>query len=88
MRGVVVLWETMALGMRALNYSSRIAFEEDTDENGEPAEFPEKVFFGTMALALVFVVGIFFAGPILLGAVVVFRVLVRVSRDERFLQLR
>ena len=38
MRGVVVLWETMALGMRALNYSSRIAFEEDTDENGEPAD--------------------------------------------------
>jgi uncharacterized protein YqhQ len=65
-RGVVVLWETMALGMRALNYSSRIAFEEDT-EDGEEAEFPEKVFIGTMALALVFVVGIFFAGPILLA---------------------
>jgi uncharacterized protein YqhQ len=26
-RGMVVLWETMALGMRALSYSSRIAFE-------------------------------------------------------------
>lgn len=65
-RGVVVLWETMALGMRALNYSSRIAFEEDT-KDGEPAEFPEKVFIGTMALALLFVVGIFFAGPILLA---------------------
>lgn len=65
-RGVVVLWETMALGMRALNYSSRIAFEEETDEEGQ-AEFPEKVFIGTMAMALVFVVGIFFAGPILLA---------------------
>ncbi|MGE3076162.1 MAG: DUF1385 domain-containing protein [Dehalococcoidia bacterium] len=67
LRGVVVLWETMALGMRALNFSSRIAFEEETDEGEETAEFPEKVFFGTMALALVFVVGIFFAGPILLA---------------------
>ncbi|MEO8540211.1 MAG: DUF1385 domain-containing protein [bacterium] len=66
-RGVVVLWETMALGMRALNYSSRVAFEDDTDEAGEPSEFPEKVFIGTMALALVFVVGIFFAGPILIA---------------------
>ncbi len=66
-RGMVVLWETMALGMRALNYSSRIAFEEETDESGEPAEFPEKVFIGTMALAIVFVVAIFFAGPILLA---------------------
>jgi uncharacterized protein YqhQ len=65
-RGVVVLWETMALGMRALNYSSRIAFEEETDEEGQ-AEFPEKVFIGTMAMALLFVVGIFFAGPILLA---------------------
>jgi uncharacterized protein YqhQ len=65
-RGVVVLWETMALGMRALNYSSRIAFDEPS-EDGEPAEFPEKVFWGTMALALTFVVGIFFAGPILLA---------------------
>jgi uncharacterized protein YqhQ len=66
LRGVVVLWETMALGMRALNYSSRIAFEEDTEE-GEPTEFPEKVFLGTMVLAVVFVIAIFFAGPILLA---------------------
>ncbi len=65
-RGVVVLWETMALGMRALNYSSRIAFEEE-DDNGEQVEFPEKVLWGTMALAILFVVGIFFAGPILLA---------------------
>lgn len=66
LRGVVVLWETMALGMRALNYSSRIAFEEE-DDNGEQVEFPEKVLWGTMALAILFVVGVFFAGPILLA---------------------
>jgi len=68
-RGMVVLWETMALGMRALAYSSRVAFEEPPNEDGtaSQAEFPEKVFWGTMALALVFVVGVFFAGPILLA---------------------
>jgi uncharacterized protein YqhQ len=65
-RGVVVLWETMALGMRALNYSSKVAFDEGEEDDKE-AEFPEKVFWGTMALALIFVVGIFFAGPILLA---------------------
>lgn len=65
-RGVIVLWETMALGMRALSYSSRVAFDEE-DENGEPVAFPEKVFWGTMVVALAFVVGIFFAGPILLA---------------------
>lgn len=66
LRGVVVLWETMALGMRALNYSSKVAFD-DGEEDDKEAEFPEKVFWGTMALALAFVVGIFFAGPILLA---------------------
>ncbi len=66
LRGVIVLWETMALGMRALSYSSRVAFDEE-DEKGEPIAFPEKVFWGTMVIALAFVVGIFFAGPILLA---------------------
>src|SRR6185312_17405537 len=34
-RGVVVLWETMALGMRALNFSSRVAFDEALEEDQE-----------------------------------------------------
>ncbi|MGE5597607.1 MAG: DUF1385 domain-containing protein [Hyphomicrobiales bacterium] len=65
-RGVVVLWETLSLGMRALGFSSRVAFEEE-DDDGKQAEFPEKVFWGTMALALIFVVGLFFAAPILIA---------------------
>ncbi len=65
-RGVVVLWETMALGMRALSFSSRVAMEEE-DEEGKPVEFPETVFWGSMVLAMLFMVGIFFAGPILLA---------------------
>jgi uncharacterized protein YqhQ len=65
-RGMVILWETMTLGMRALSFSSQIAFQEE-DENGKPGEFPEKVFWGTMALSLLFVGGVFFAGPILLA---------------------
>jgi len=64
-RGAVVLWETLALGMRALMYSSRIALEED--EDGNEVEFPEKVFWGSMALTMGFVVLLFFAGPILLA---------------------
>ena len=65
-RGTVVLWETMALGMRALQFSSQVALEEE-DEDGEVAEFPEKAFWGTMVVALAFVIGIFFAAPILLA---------------------
>jgi uncharacterized protein YqhQ len=66
LRGVVVLWETLALGMRALNFSSRIALEEE-DKKGRPVEFPEKAYLGTMVLALLFVVVVFFAAPILLA---------------------
>ncbi len=65
-RGVIVLWETLALGMRALAYSSKIALEEE-NEAGEQEPFPEKVFWGSIILAMVFVVGLFFAGPILLA---------------------
>src|SRR5437879_1728959 len=46
-RGVIVLWEQMALGMRALSFSSRVAFEEDAGEGAKETEFPEKVFIGT-----------------------------------------
>lgn len=66
LRGTVILWETLALGMRALSYSSRISLEED-DEDGQPVEFPEKAFWGTVVIALIFVVAIFFAGPLLLA---------------------
>ena len=62
-RGAVVLWETLALGTRALTFSSRVAFEEE----GETVEFPEAVMWGSMALAMVFAVGIFFVGPVLLA---------------------
>ncbi len=31
LRGVIVLWETLALGMRALSFSSRIAIEGEED---------------------------------------------------------
>ncbi|HEY5477765.1 MAG TPA: DUF1385 domain-containing protein [Tepidiformaceae bacterium] len=65
LRGVIVLGETMALGLRALNFSSRVAFDENDD--GETAEFPSTVFWGTMAIAVLFVVGLFFAAPILIA---------------------
>ncbi|OAI39529.1 hypothetical protein AYO38_01430 [bacterium SCGC AG-212-C10] len=66
-RGMVVLWETMALGMRALAFSSKVALEGEEEADGEPAKFPESVFWGAIALSMVFVVGFFFAAPILLA---------------------
>ena len=65
-RGTIVLWETMALGMRALSFSSKVQMDEP-GENGEPVEFPATVFWGAIVVAMLFMVGIFFAGPILLA---------------------
>jgi uncharacterized protein YqhQ len=67
LRGVIVLWETLALGMRALAFSSEIAYQEEA-KGDEEIEFPKTVFWGTMAAALVFVIGVFFAGPILIAS--------------------
>ena len=59
-RGVIVLWETLALGMRSLVYSSNVALGEE-DKEISPISV---IGMGLMALALVAV--LFFAGPVLL----------------------
>ena len=59
-RGVVVLWETLALGMRALFFSSNVALgQEDKEVSGG-------AMWSTVVIALVLVAGIFFAGPVFL----------------------
>ena len=72
-RGIIVLVETLMLGVGALNRSAEIAMsppEARVSEFGLPSK-PSKaergVMAGTMALALVFGVGVFFLLP-LLGA--------------------
>jgi uncharacterized protein YqhQ len=60
LRGVIVLWETLALGMRSLLFSSNVALGEDEKEISPAAV----ISMGLMALALVAV--LFFAGPVLL----------------------
>jgi uncharacterized protein YqhQ len=59
-RGVVVLWETLALGIRALGYSARVAAGEDE------SEVSGAYVWGTMAVAFVLVAAVFFAGPVFL----------------------
>ncbi|MCH7522982.1 MAG: DUF1385 domain-containing protein [Chloroflexi bacterium] len=59
-RGVIVLWETMALGMRSLIFSSNVALGEEENEISPIA------VIGMGLAALVVVAAIFFAGPVLL----------------------
>ncbi len=60
-RGVIVLWETLALGVRALMWSSAVALgEEERQEHG-------RAMWVVSLSTFVIVGGIFFAGPLLLA---------------------
>ncbi len=55
-RGLGLLWDSLGLGMRALNFSADIAV-------GEEAEFSGPVAWGTMAVSLSLGIGLFFLLP-------------------------
>ena len=61
LRGVIVLWETLALGMRALLFSSNVAMGE------EEKEISPLSVIGMGLTALLLVAVLFFAGPVLLA---------------------
>jgi uncharacterized protein YqhQ len=64
-RGVLMLWDTLALGMRALTFSAGVAAQEEAGDAAQEA-FGSGVMWGTLAAALLFGVGIFFVSPVLL----------------------
>ncbi|HJX60940.1 MAG TPA: DUF1385 domain-containing protein [Dehalococcoidia bacterium] len=59
LRGIIVLWETLALGTRALIFSSNVALEEEEGEVSGP------FLWATVGVALVFVIALIFVGPVL-----------------------
>ena len=63
LRGVIVLWETLALGMRALAFSSEVAAGMTEEEEQEPS--PTYIWV-VMGLTLVFAAAVFFVTPLLL----------------------
>jgi len=60
LRGLVVLWDTLALGMRALTISANTQGDEDEKIEG-PA------LYITMAISLAFAIGLFFLAPATAG---------------------
>lgn len=76
-RGALVLWETLSLGLRAINYSSRIALDEPAEDDGEgdgAAPLPDEeepltdaAMWFSMAVGIIFAIAIFFVGPVLLA---------------------
>ena len=63
LRGVLMLWDALNLGTRALNFSASVAIE--AEENGGDAPKPpsDAMMTGTMIISLLFGVGLFFLLP-------------------------
>lgn len=58
-RGIIVLVETLVLGIQALMYSANVSLEE------EEVEVPSAMIYATLGVALVLAVGFFFVVPLL-----------------------
>jgi hypothetical protein len=60
-RGMIVMWETLALGIRALIFSSNVAMGQEENE------INSRALWVTACASMVLVAAIFFAGPLLLA---------------------
>ena len=60
-RGMIVMWETLALGIRALIFSSNVAIGQDENE------INSRALWVTAGASMTLVAVIFFAGPLLLA---------------------
>jgi uncharacterized protein YqhQ len=62
-RGLTMLWDTLGLGMKALMFSADVAVEE------ESAQLPKSVAWGSVAMALLLGIGIFFVTPVFIAGI-------------------
>ena len=69
LRGPIVLWDTLSLGMRTLMFSANVQFAAEGE--GEKVELSQGAMWGTVAVALAFAVGLFFVAPAFLMSAVV-----------------
>jgi uncharacterized protein YqhQ len=61
LRGLTMLWDSLGLGMKALMFSADVAME------GEEAQMSKPIQWTTVAVTLVFGIGLFIVTPVLLG---------------------
>ncbi len=60
-RGLALLWDALGLGIRSLLFSAEVSVEDEED-----VEFSGAVAWGTVAIALLLGIGIFFVLPLLI----------------------
>ncbi len=63
-RGVVVLFESLALGLKSLMYSANVALEEEQEQ------LSNKALWGMIAIGAILVVAVFFIAPLFLTKLV------------------
>ncbi|MCL0028738.1 DUF1385 domain-containing protein [Dehalococcoidia bacterium] len=64
-RGVIVLVETLALGMRSLSYSANVGMESpDAADTDDQEEISRGTVAGMLLISLVFAIGLFFLIPL------------------------
>jgi len=71
LRGAIVLWDTLLLGMRALIFSANVGLQEESDDvtdqvkQGEdPAILSGPLLWLTVAMSLLFSIALFFVAPL------------------------
>ena len=72
LRGVLMLWDALNLGSRALNFSASVAMAEEDESAGgtpQPASKPSDTMISiTVIISLLFGIGLFFVLPTLLAS--------------------
>ncbi|MHB1133004.1 MAG: DUF1385 domain-containing protein [Chloroflexota bacterium] len=63
LRGPIILWDSLSLGMRTLMFSARVQMEAEGGKTGEPVEIDSKTMWGTVAIAMTLAIGLFFVVP-------------------------
>ncbi|MFO7270760.1 DUF1385 domain-containing protein [Sphaerobacter thermophilus] len=66
-RGVFMLWDTMVLGMRALVFSANVSLTEGKlaeQERDDAGTLTGVALWGTVAVSLLFSIGLFFVAPL------------------------
>jgi uncharacterized protein YqhQ len=63
-RGAVMIWDTLSLGMRALMFAANVASTAETGEDAKEAQMPATIMWTTMAIAILFSIGLFFVLPV------------------------
>jgi len=67
-RGIVGMWDSLALGMRALNLSANLSLEGSaSDEEGPPPQLGVREMAITVVIALVVAVGLFVVLPLVVA---------------------